>query len=149
MIGRGSAARGGLLAVTAAALLLAGCVGAPQAGAAKPAPAEQGSSAKPAAGGSASGDVDNGKQLFAAKGCIACHVAPGVPGASGTIGPNLTGIGNQSRRPQLAGSLPNNTENLKRWVKDPQAVKSGTMMPNLNLSDKEADDLVAFLETLK
>ena len=123
-----------------AALLVASCGGgAPARGAAKPA----------ASAGGAAGNVDNGKQLFAAKGCIACHVAPGVPGASGTIGPNLTGIGDPARRPQLAGSLPNTDDNLKRWIKDPQGVKSGTMMPNLNLSDAEVSDLVTFLETLK
>ncbi len=129
-----------------AALLVASCGGGARAGSAAK-PAEK---SKPAASaGGAAGNVDNGKQLFAAKGCIACHVAPGVPGASGTIGPNLTGIGDPARRPQLAGSLPNTDDNLKRWIKDPQGVKSGTMMPNLNLSEAEVNDLVAFLETLR
>ncbi len=136
--------REGLLVLTLAALLLAGCGGAPQAGAAKPA---QGSQS--AASGGGPGDVDNGRQLFQSKGCIACHVAPGVPGASGTIGPNLTGIANTTRRRELAGAIPNTPENLRRWVQDPQSVKPGTMMPKLGLSDKEADDIVALLETLK
>ena len=146
MIRRETAARGGLVVTSLAVLLVAACGGgAPQAGAAKS--AETG---KPVAStGGATGNADNGKQLFATKGCIACHVAPGVPGASGTIGPNLTGIGDPARRPQLAGSLPNTDDNLKRWIKDPQGVKSGTMMPNLNLSDAEVSDLVTFLETLK
>ena len=47
-------------------------------------------------------DVNNGKQLFQSKGCIACHVAQGVPGATGTIGPNLNGIGDPAKRPALA-----------------------------------------------
>ena len=149
MIRGWSAARTGLVAVILAALLVAGCAGAPQSQPGATKPASGGAAGAKPAGGSGVGDVDNGKQLFAAKGCIACHVAPGVPGASGTIGPNLTGVGNQSRRPQLAGSLPNNADNLRHWVKDPQAVKPGTMMPNLNLSDKEVDDLVAFLQTLQ
>ncbi len=87
--------------------------------------------------------------MFQSKGCIACHVAPGVPGASGTIGPNLTGIANTTRRRELAGAIPNTPENLRRWVQDPQSVKPGTMMPKLGLSDKEADDIVALLETFK
>lgn len=119
-----------------------------------PAPAAKPSADNPVAqsGGSnasVSGDANNGKQLFASKGCIACHVAPGVPGASGTIGPNLTGIGDVSKRPQLGGSIPNTPENIRRWIKDPAGVKPGTMMPNLNLSDKEVDDLAALLATLK
>ena len=95
------------------------------------------------------GDPNNGKELFAAKGCIACHVAPGVPGATGTIGPNLRGIGDPSKRPELAGNVPNTADNLRRWIRDPAAVKPGTMMPNLNLTEKETDDLLALLATLR
>jgi cytochrome c2 len=106
--------------------------------------------AKPAAGGAAvPGDVNNGKQLFAAKGCIACHVAQGVPGANGTIGPNLNGIGDAAKRPQLADGATNTPEHIREWITDPQKAKPGTMMPNLGLSAKEADDLAAFLATLK
>jgi cytochrome c len=120
-----------------ATLLLAGCAGgtpgaAPAAGAAK-----------------SSEQASAGRQLFAQKGCIACHVAPGVPGATGTIGPNLTGIGDPAKRPALADGRPNTPEHLRSWIKDPQSLKPGTMMPNLNLSDKEADDLTAFLQTLR
>ena len=90
-----------------------------------------------------------GKQLFVAKGCIACHRAPGVPEATGTIGPSLADIGNPSKRPKLAANVDNNRDNLKRWVLNPQGLKPGTTMPNLGLSDDEANKLVAFLETLK
>ena len=31
-----------------------------------------------------------GAQLLAHKGCVACHTIPGVPGANGSIGPNLS-----------------------------------------------------------
>lgn len=95
------------------------------------------------------GDANAGKQLFAAKGCIACHTAPGVQGAVGTIGPNLGGLGNPTNRPQLADGEANTPANIRGWVKDPQAKKPGTQMPNLDLSDKEADDLTAFLVTLR
>jgi cytochrome c2 len=95
------------------------------------------------------GDANNGKMLFQQKGCIACHVAQGVQGATGTIGPNLNGIGDPAKRPKLADGAANSPEHLKEWIKDPQKLKPGTMMPNLQLSDKEADDLVALLMTLK
>ncbi len=105
--------------------------------------------AKGGVGAAVSGDVNNGKQLFQAKGCIACHAAPGVPGATGTIGPSLAGIGDPNKRPTLADGQSNTSEHLKRWIQDPQALKPGTMMPNLNLSDKESDDLVALLQSLR
>lgn len=96
--------------------------------------------------GATGGDVDRGKQLFAARACIACHVAPGVAGASGSIGPNLTGF---AARPQIAEVVPNTRENLRQWLRDPAALKPGTQMPSLQLNDQEADDLSAFLETLR
>lgn len=108
--------------------------------------------ARPATGGAAakvSGDVSVGKALFASKGCVACHVAPGVPGAVGTIGPSLVGIGDAAKHPQLASGEPNTPANIRGWIKDPQARKPGTQMPNLGLSDKESDDLTAFLVTLR
>jgi cytochrome c2 len=96
-----------------------------------------------------SGDAANGRTLFTAKGCIACHTAQGVQGATGTIGPNLNGIGDVAKRPKLADGGNNTPEHLREWIKDPQKLKPGTMMPNLQLSDKEADDLTALLLTLK
>jgi cytochrome c2 len=95
------------------------------------------------------GDANAGKDLFARKGCIACHVAQGVQGATGTIGPNLNGIGDPAKRPKLADGANNSPEHIREWIKDPQKLKPGTMMPNLQLTDKEADDLTALLMTLK
>ena len=92
------------------------------------------------------GDPQHGRTLLVEKGCGACHTARGVPEATGSIGPNLTGI---ASRPRIADTLPNTPENMKRWIINPSVVKPGTMMPPLGLSDKEADDLVSFLETLK
>jgi cytochrome c oxidase subunit 2 len=91
---------------------------------------------------------DEGRALVAQKGCGGCHVIPGVPGAVGTIGPNLAGV---ASRPRIAGgAVPNNgPDDLKRWIMNPQALKPGTAMPNLGLSDDDATKIVAFLETLK
>ena len=107
--------------------------------------------AQPAASGGApvTGDAAAGRDLFLRKGCIACHVAQGVQGATGTIGPNLNGIGDPAKRPKLADGAANTPEHIREWIKDPQALKPGTMMPNLQLTDKEADDLTALLVTLK
>jgi cytochrome c2 len=104
-------------------------------------------SAAPAA--ALSGAAADGKQLFVTKGCVACHRAPGVPEASGTIGPNLKGVGDPKVTPKIAATIDNTPDNMKRWVMNPQAMKNGTSMPNLGLTDDEATRLVAFLETLK
>jgi len=98
------------------------------------------------AAGASSGDPQAGRTLLIAKGCGACHTARGVPEASGTIGPTLNGI---ASKPMIAETIPNTPENMKRWITNPTTIKPGTMMPPLGLSDKEADDLVAFLETLR
>jgi cytochrome c oxidase subunit 2 len=76
--------------------------------------------------------------------CAACHTVAGTS-ATGTIGPELTGF---ASRPQIAGVLENNEENLRRWLADPPAEKPGTAMPNLGLSQQQIDALVAFLNTL-
>jgi cytochrome c2 len=92
--------------------------------------------------------VEQGKQLVAQKGCGGCHVIPGIAGATGTLGPNLAGVAN---RPTIAGGavMHNGQDDLKRWVQDPPAAKPGTAMPNLNLSEVEANSIAAFLETLR
>ena len=115
-------------------------------------PPSSGQAAKPAAstgGGTVTGDVAAGRTLFTAKGCIACHTAQGAQGATGTIGPNLNGIGDPAKRPTLTDGGRNTPEHIREWIKNPQQLKPGTMMPNLQLTDKEADDLTAFLLTLK
>ena len=143
-----SASRPGLRAIliglAVATLALAAC--APPA----PPPKPAGSDAKPtASGGTVAGDAAAGRTLFTAKGCIACHTAQGVQGATGTIGPNLNGIGDPAKKPKLTDGGNNTPEHIREWIKDPQKLKPGTMMPNLQLSDKEADDLTALLLTLK
>lgn len=95
-------------------------------------------------GGGAAGD---GKKLFVAKGCTACHVAPGIPEAVGTIGPSLAGV---AGRPTIAGGkLQTNAENIKTWLKDPPAVKSDTQMPSLALTDAEIEALTQLMLTFK
>jgi cytochrome c oxidase subunit 2 len=71
-----------------------------------------------------------------------------VPGATGQVGPNLAGV---ASRPKIAGGAVANTgpADLKKWISDPSAVKPGTAMPKVPLTDDELDKVVAFLETLK
>jgi cytochrome c oxidase subunit 2 len=48
-----------------------------------------------------------------------------------------------------AGVAPLNKENLWSWVRNPQVLKPGSYMPDMQLTDKEVDAVVAYLQTLK
>jgi len=92
--------------------------------------------------------VAAGADLIAQKGCGGCHVVPGVQGATGTVGPNLAGVA--GRKTIAGGAVPiNGPDDLKKWILNPPALKPGTAMPNLGLSDDDATKIVAYLETLK
>jgi cytochrome c len=90
----------------------------------------------------------DGQQIIAGKPCGSCHVIPGVPGATGAIGPSLAGV---AGRPKIAGGAVNNSgpDDLKKWILDPPATKPGTAMPKVPMTDDEALKMVAYLETLK
>lgn len=92
----------------------------------------------------------NAPASFAAKGCVGCHSIRGVPGAAGVTGPNLTHFG--SRQTLAAGTLDNTTENLHRWLDEPNVVKRGNLMSAVikddTLSPEEIDELVTYLESL-
>jgi cytochrome c oxidase subunit 2 len=37
---------------------------------------------------------------------------------------------------------------LRRWVQNPAAIKPGSLMPSMNLTDEELDEVTAYLLTL-
>lgn len=92
-----------------------------------------------------SGRPDRGAALIAQYGCGSCHTVPGVKGADGLVGPPLTRFGSRS---YIAGELPNNADNLRHWISDPQSVEPGTAMPNLGVKPIDAQDIAAYLYTL-
>ena len=91
------------------------------------------------------GDPRRGADAIERIGCGACHVIPGIRGASGTVGPPLTDF---SHRGYIAGELPNNGDNLVRWIMDPREVEPSTDMPDLDIGETEARDIAAYLFTL-
>ncbi|MGH8990869.1 MAG: cytochrome c oxidase subunit II [Acidimicrobiia bacterium] len=101
----------------------------------------------------ASGAAAEGYEIFTGEGgCISCHTVVGVDGALGRVGPNLTHL--KSRKTFAGAVFDNTAENLKRWVRDPPAMKpmrpdEGTGMPDQDLSDEAVERVVAYLETLK
>ena len=62
-----------------------------------------------------------GHDLFASKGCVACHTISGRDDAVGIIGPNLSLFG--ERLTLGSATLGNTTENLTAWLKDPEEIK--------------------------
>ncbi len=90
-------------------------------------------------------NVQAGAQAFASGACIGCHTIQGV--SQGKVGPNLTHFA--SRTLFAGATLQNNSQNVQKWIHDPQAVKPEAKMPNLHLSDEEIANLAAYLETLK
>jgi cytochrome c oxidase subunit 2 len=93
-----------------------------------------------------SGPQAQGWQTFQQKTCISCHAINGTP-AQAVAGPNLTHFG--SRQTLGAGVLTNTPENLTKWLQDPQKVKPGIYMPNVQLNQQELTSLVNYLESLK
>jgi cytochrome c len=97
-------------------------------------------------------DANHGKQVFAA--CAACH--SDKPDA---IGPNLHGVfGRKSAErddfrysnPMKRANLVWDENNLRAYIKDPQAKVKGNRMPFGGLhNDTDVDDVVAYLKDLK
>lgn len=83
-----------------------------------------------------------GEKLFTAKGCAGCHSLQAYK-APPMVGPNLANVG--ARSYIAAGTLKNTDANLARWIREPQAIKEGVLMPNLGVTEQEAQALVAFL----
>lgn len=65
--------------------------------------------------------------------CAACHAVNGV---GGKVGPALDTAYQRLNRDQMAA-----------WLKDPPAVKPGTAMPKLGLSDPQVAELVDYLQS--
>jgi cytochrome c oxidase subunit 2 len=92
------------------------------------------------------GQAAQGEQEFLKGACVGCHTIDGTT-AQGKVGPNLTHLG--SRFIYAGGVGINTYESMATWLANPQAVKPGTLMPNLHLSQSQIDDIVTFLVNLK
>ena len=90
--------------------------------------------------------VSQGRHIFETTACINCHAVAGTV-ANGRFGPDLTHL--MSRDTIAAGAATNNSENLRLWIRNPDAIKPGSLMPAMELNDKDLDALTAYLETLR
>ena len=87
-----------------------------------------------------------GQYVFEHQACISCHTVAGTV-ATGRYGPDLTHM--MSRATIAAGAAPNTQEELLRWIADPSQIKPGSLMPAMHLSDRENQQITAYLLTLK
>ncbi|MEX2551660.1 MAG: c-type cytochrome, partial [Actinomycetota bacterium] len=96
--------------------------------------------------------IQQGRALFAQKGCIGCHRNDSYGQGFGSPDfPDLTNFG--LRTSIAAAVLDNNQENLTRWIRNPQSVKPGNYMPTLWQADDpnaeaEASAIAAYLLSL-
>ena len=83
--------------------------------------------------------VEIGRQLFIAKGCITCHYNDRAANRSDywTIDIGAPDLSKYSSAPEI----------LFIRLKDPAAAKSDTQMPQLNLKKEEIEALVAFINS--
>jgi cytochrome c len=103
-------------------------------------------------GAATAADANHGKVVFQA--CAACH--SDKPDA---IGPSLHGVfGRESAAldsfryssPMKRAHLVWNENNLRAYIKDPQAKVKGNRMPFGGLhNDRDVDDVIAYLKELK
>jgi cytochrome c oxidase subunit 2 len=90
----------------------------------------------------ASASEKEGEKLFM-QNCLSCHAGmhPKIKG------PDLSKFGT---RHTIAGILPHDEENLKKWLKNPQSVKPGANMPKIDyLEPQELEALVDYLMSRK
>jgi cytochrome c oxidase subunit II len=90
--------------------------------------------------------VAAGRQVFETQACMNCHTTQGTS-ATGRFGPDLTHL--MSRQTLGAGAAANNPQDLREWIKDPATFKSGCLMPAMQLSDEQIDQLTQYLLTLR
>jgi len=84
-----------------------------------------------------------GASLFQEMTCANCHALRGTA-ATAQFGPDLSHLA--ERQTLAAGVIRNTPAELARWLKDPQSIKPGVLMPDLRLSDTQVADIVAYLE---
>jgi putative membrane protein len=92
------------------------------------------------------GNAAHGAALIDTYGCGSCHSVPGVPNADGLVGPPLDRFGS---RVYIAGLLYNTPDNLMAWIRDPQRFVPGVVMPDMGVTEQDARDIAAYLESLR
>ena len=77
--------------------------------------------------------------------CGGCHTVRGTD-AAGTLGPDLSHL--MMRRTLAAATIPDDRAALAHWVSEPQSVKPGSLMPTPAASQRDLEQINAYLRTL-
>ena len=88
----------------------------------------------------------HGREVFLTSKCVMCHTIQGTK-ARATLGPDLTHIG--GRKMIAAGELLNTRDHLASWISNASALKPGVRMPPNQLSSRDLNSLLDYLESLK
>lgn len=89
--------------------------------------------------------VKAGRDRFFSTSCVNCHTIKGTE-ANGKFGPDLTHL--MSRETLGSGAAVNAPDTLRNWVRNPQRLKEGCYMPDMQITDEEVDEIVRYLRTL-
>jgi cytochrome c oxidase subunit 2 len=90
--------------------------------------------------------AQQGEQIFMEMSCVSCHSINGTA-AHARVGPDLTHV---AARGQIgAGMLDNTPDNMRLWLRNPQAVKPGVEMPNFEFTEDQVTAVGAYLEGLR
>lgn len=92
------------------------------------------------------GNVERGRVALYQHACSACHTIPGITGSSPQVGPPLAGI---ASRQLIAGKLANTPGNMAAWLRAPKKFDPETTMPDLDVKEADAQDMAAYLATLR
>jgi cytochrome c oxidase subunit 2 len=90
--------------------------------------------------------ADEGRRIFETTACVNCHTVSGTVG-DGRFGPDLSHL--MSRDTIASGAASNTHENLLNWIRNPDSIKPGSLMPAMKMNEKDLDALTAYLETLR
>ncbi|CBW25142.1 putative cytochrome-related protein [Halobacteriovorax marinus SJ] len=89
------------------------------------------------------GNIERGKKLVRQVGCMGCHgvedFAPESKKVDAFVGPYLTGTGSKVKNPDWMVS----------WLLKPSHFQEDTVMPSFRLSNREANDITAYLMSKK
>jgi mono/diheme cytochrome c family protein len=89
------------------------------------------------------GNEESGKKLISEIGCLACHGVEGLEEESKKVGayagPYLSATGSKIKNPSF----------LVTWLMEPSHFSPETIMPSMRLTKKEANDITAYLMSLK
>jgi mono/diheme cytochrome c family protein len=81
-------------------------------------------------------EIEDGRRVFEARGCLACHIVSEE--SAGNVGPELTAVADRLKPGYL-----------RYHLKNPHYVNAYSAEPDLGLSDEEARVLAAYLSTKK